>query len=70
MFHYHPTNIHRIRRGELMHFYFTDEHPKYGKALVLVFNRKPFVRPVKPEKWHLYQAALADWSESHAKNDT
>ena len=70
MFHYHPTNLHRIRMGELIHYYYTNEHPKYGDALVLVFNRKPFVRPVKPEKWPLYKAVLADWSEQHAENNS
>lgn len=54
MYSYHNRIKQRINNGELIDHYFTDDYPKIGKALVLVFNTFPPVRPIRPHKWDEY----------------
>lgn len=51
MYPYHNRIKQRIRNGELIGYYFTDNYQKIGEALVLVFNTEPFIRPIRPRKY-------------------
>lgn len=59
---YHPRIKQRIRSGELVDHYFTDNYPGIGEALVLVFSTPPFKRPIRPHKYHEYVDILAEWA--------
>lgn len=52
----------RIRAGELIDCCFTEEYPGIGRAMVLVFDSPPFLRPVRPHAWALYTDVLQEWS--------
>ena len=52
---YHNKIKQRIRKGELVAHYFTDNYPRIGKAMVLVFNSPPFLRPIRPHRWEEYE---------------
>lgn len=45
MYPYHSKIKQRIRAGELMDYYFTQNYPGIGEALVLVFSAAPFRQP-------------------------
>lgn len=62
MYPYHNRIRQRINNGELVEHYFTDSYPRIGKALVLVFNTTPFLRPIRPNRWADYVDILADWA--------
>lgn len=47
MYPYHGRIKQRIKAGELTNWYFTDDYPGIGEALVLVFGTMPFLRPVR-----------------------
>lgn len=51
MYPYHSCVKQRIKAGELTDYYFTDNWPNIGNALVLVFSTEPFFRPVRPHRW-------------------
>lgn len=61
MYPYHNRIKQRIRAGELVDHYFTDNYPGIGEALVLVFKTSPFLRPIRPHKWADYVDILAGW---------
>lgn len=61
MYPYHSKIKQRIRAGELMDYYFTQNYPGIGEALVLVFSAAPFRRPIRPHRWAEYVDILADW---------
>ena len=48
MYPYHNKIKQRIRAGELVDHYFTEDYPGIGEALVLVFSTAPFERPIRP----------------------
>lgn len=54
MYSYHNRIKQRINNDELIDHYFTDDYPGIGKALVLVFDTFPPVRPIRPHKWDEY----------------
>lgn len=58
MYPYHNKIKQRIKNGELIDHYFTNNYPKIGKALVLVFNSPPFLRPIRPHKWGEYKEVI------------
>lgn len=60
---YHPRIKQRIRNGELIDHYFTDNYPGIGEALVLVFNTMPALRPIRPHRYAEYVDILADWAK-------
>lgn len=60
MYPYHNKIKQRIRAGELVDHYFTDNYPGIGEALVLVFNTAPFKRPIRPHRYVEYVDILAD----------
>jgi len=55
---YHGRIRQRIRNGELIDHYFTDNYPRIGKALVLVFNTVPHLRPIRPHRFEEYKEFL------------
>lgn len=59
MYPYHNRIRQRINNGELVDHYFTDNYPRIGEALVLVFSTAPFLRPVRPHRWPEYVNILA-----------
>lgn len=63
MYPYHNKIKQRIRNGELIDHYFTDNYPRIGEALVLVFNTAPFLRPIRPHKWPEYVDILSECKE-------
>ena len=58
MYSYHNRIKQRIRDGELVSHYKTDNYPGIGQALVLVFNKPPFLRPIRPHKWDEYKEVI------------
>lgn len=59
MYHHHHNRINqRIHAGELQGFYFTDNYPRIGKALVLVFRTAPVFRSIRPHRWAEYEYIL------------
>lgn len=61
MYPYHNAIKKRIRNGELIDHYLTDNYPGIGEALVLVFKTAPVLRPIRPHKWPDYVDILVDW---------
>lgn len=61
MYSYHNRIKQRISNGELVDHYFTNDYPNIGKALVLVFNTAPFLRPIRPHKYVDYVDILANY---------
>ena len=51
MYPYHNRIKQRIAAGELADFFFTDDWPRIGPALVLVFRTDPVFRPIRPHRW-------------------
>ena len=47
-------NQKRIRNGELIDHYLTDNYPGIGEALVLVFKTAPVLRPIRPHRFLEY----------------
>lgn len=68
MYPYHNKIKQRIRAGELVDHFFTDEYPRIGEALVLVFNTAPFIRPIRPHRYADYVDILADWDRQKGGN--
>lgn len=58
MYPYHNRTKQRIKDGELVEYYFTDDYPGIGEALVLVFNTAPFLRPIRPHKYKEYKEMI------------
>ena len=48
---YHPRIKQRIRAGELIGYYWDDNYPRIGPALVLEFSTYPPLRPIRPDHW-------------------
>ena len=67
MYPYHNRIKQRIRNGELVDHYFTDNYPGIGAALVLVFNTTPIRRPIRPKRWQEYVDILAEWKKGRAE---
>lgn len=63
MYPYHGRIIQRIKAGELTNWYFTNDYPGIGEALVLVFGTMPFLRPVRPERYAEYADILAEYGK-------
>ena len=55
---YHGRIKQRIRSGELIDHYWTDNYSRIGRALVLVFNTEPFLRPIRPHRWEEYEEVI------------
>lgn len=66
---YHQVNKQRIRAGELVDCYTTENYPRIGAALVLVFSAPPFRRPIRPYRWPEYEPILKEWREGHAESE-
>ena len=62
---YHPRIKQRICAGELIGYYFTDNYPRIGPALVLEFSTYPPARPIRPHRWPEYTGILKDWRREH-----
>lgn len=58
MYPYHNAIKKHIRNGELIDHYLTDNYPRIGPSLVLVFNTPPFLRPIRPHKWDEYKEVI------------
>lgn len=61
MYPYHNRIKQRIQAGELVDYYYTEDYPRIGQALVLVFSTAPMKRPIRPHRWAEYQSYLADY---------
>ena len=64
---YHQRIRQRISAGELTGYYFTNDYPGIGVALVLEFGTLPAVRPIRPHRWAEYMELLKEWRKSHAE---
>lgn len=69
MYPYHNRIKQRINAGELVDYYFTNNYPKIGEALVLVFSTWPIRRPIRPHQWPKYVDILAEWKR-RCKHET
>lgn len=58
LYSYHNRIKQRIKNGELVDHYFTQNYPGIGEALVLVFKTSPFLRPVRPHKYFEYKEVI------------
>lgn len=58
MYPYHNRIKQRIKNGELIDHYFTDNYPRIGEALILVFNTAPFLRPIRPNRYAEYKEVI------------
>ena len=58
MYPYHNKIKQRIRNGELIDYWFTDDYPRIGEALVLRFSTEPYVRPIRPYRFGEYEELL------------
>lgn len=58
MYSYHNRIRQRIRNGELVDHYFTDNYKNIGRALVLVFNTEPYLRPIREHQWNEYRDVI------------
>lgn len=67
MYPYHGRIKQRIKAGELTNWYFTNDYPGIGEALVLVFGTMPFLRPVRPERYAEYVDILAEYGKGAAQ---
>lgn len=63
MYPYHNTIKKRIKNDELVSYEFVDNYKNIGKCMLLHFNTSPFVRPIRPYKYHEYADMLAEWKE-------
>lgn len=61
---YHNEIKKRIRNGELIGFEYVDNYKNIGECLLLLFSTPPFERPIRPHKYHDYDAILAEWKKS------
>lgn len=55
MYHYRNRIKQRIASSELTGHYFTNDYPRIGAALVLVFSTAPYIRPIRPYRWAEYE---------------
>lgn len=62
MYPYHNKIKQRISAGELVDYYFTEDYPGIGEALVLVFRTMPNLRPIRPHRYAEYVDILVDWN--------
>ena len=58
MYPYHNRIKQRIRNGELIDYWFTDEYPRIWMALVLRFRTEPYVRPIRPHRFEEYMGMV------------
>lgn len=63
MYPYHNKIKSRIKAGELVDYYFTQDYPGIGEALVLVFSTAPIKRPIRPHRYSEYVDLLVEWNE-------
>lgn len=54
MYSYHNTIKKRIKNGELIDFYISNNYPNISEAIVLVFSTSPFFHPIRKHKWSEY----------------
>lgn len=59
MYPYHNRVKQRIDAGELVDAYLSEEWPRIGECLVLIFNTAPFFRPVRPHRYPEYMQISA-----------
>jgi len=52
---YHNRIKQRIGNGELTGFEFVEKHNKIAPALLLFFETKPKVRPIREYRWPEYE---------------
>ncbi len=69
MFPYHNRIKQRIKNGELVDFYYTENRKGIGECLVLVFNTEPIERPIRPYRYSEYSDILAEWESEMKEND-
>ncbi len=60
MYPYHNKIKQRIKNGELSGYRLVDNYPNIGECLVLEFSTPPFIRPIRPHKYHEYAVLLQD----------
>lgn len=63
MYPYHNMIKKRIQCGELLGYYMTDNYPKIGKAMVLLFKTDPIRRPIRPHRIPEYMHLLGQRGE-------
>ena len=64
MYSYHNTIKKRIKNGELIGFDYVEDYKDIGHCLLLHFSTPPFERPIRPQKYYMYQDILGNWSKN------
>lgn len=64
MYPYHNKVKKRIRNGELIGYEFIDSYKNIGECLLLYFSTEPFIRPIRPHKYHEYTDILVEWKRN------
>lgn len=58
MYPYHNRIKQRIKNGELVGYHFVKSYKNIGECLILEFSTPPFIRPIRPHKYHEYLTFL------------
>jgi hypothetical protein len=58
MYPYHNEIKRRIANKELDSYEYVEKYPRIGQALVLTFNTKPYLRPIRPHRYTEYDEIL------------
>lgn len=69
MYPYHNRIKQRIANGEMVGFWFVDDYPRIGTALILQFKTNPILRPIRPHRWIEYVGILMDWKKGNDEKD-
>lgn len=67
MYPYHNRIKQRIAAGELVRYEFVENYPNIGECMVLHFNTEPFIRPVRPRKYHEYVDILSEFNKKRPR---
>lgn len=70
MYPYHNLIKQRIKNGELEGYEYVENYPGIGECLLLHFCTPPFIRPIRPHKYHEYSAILDAWERNHKSHDS
>ena len=62
MYPYHNKIKQRIRNRELVKYEYVDKYKDISPCLLLYFNTKPDLRPIRRHKFQEYQALLDEYS--------
>ncbi|CAG7581816.1 MAG: hypothetical protein SLAVMIC_01047 [uncultured marine phage] len=63
MYSYHNRIKQRINNNELVSYEYVDEYNKISPCLLLHFDTKPFIRPIREHRFEEYEEILEKYSK-------